>query len=511
MKVAYTTIFKKMSKTVIISESSIDAMRDKKNVLPRFVYRAMKEGNTPLSDNEAIPDASDAPFLYHLLKDGYIDAVAEIEENGMEEILDMSVEDAVNELGSLMRQCKEIEAPIRPALEKICWNSLVNKFGIPNGVINMELSLVDKVHPETPYRVLPEMAVEDDEYEFEDTEEISAMKRAMSKRMMVNALAQGAAMSLSSFDDYIIDEVSKISERLIPLYNQIVALNNLLIYRKKEDITDKDPKQASYVEVRLGATGERSTLKAQALIFPLLYQEAIKGLFELFAAHGLPSDTRKAKYIIKRCDFIAAEPWNMRYGKRLWEIMFGNVEETEFLPYLFKALVSMRMDDFNRAMREMLAKTKAGRDVFSELELVANDDYEYDTDFDLEREKYPDKSLIADGYFTASELDSLALDDEPEEGDIINEDGESNRYAELLMNADWRSFDFKLGEKNRFANALQRVYLFVDGTRIPIDVVSLQAYDSLNGKKKLHIFLDDELEGTGVREKIYAAFNAKSA
>lgn len=498
------------NKTVILDESSVGAFKVK-DLLPKFIYQDVKMHNTSIGENDALPITGDYPYDYMLIKARYRGILKRLDEHGMSEYADMDKETVLNTLGKLVARCKKMERPIRPVLEKICYNAVNHMFQIPNGIINMECKLVDKVKPAHPYRVLPEMEEDkEDMYQFRDTFEAESAKKTIEKRRIVNALVQGAAAHFATYDGYVEQEINAISNELIPMYEQIMLLNDLLLFRKREKITDEDPQQSSYVEVTLGGPGKRSTIEAQGVIFPLLYQETIKGLFELTSAHGLPRNPKRAKYVIRRADFIMAEPWDIRFGKTLWEAVFGDDSEKKIYPYIFKHLIQMKTDDFNDAMREMISNTKKGSEIYASLTDKAFDEIDYQH-FATQMMKDPDKSLIADSYFTASELDSLTLDGEPEE-DIITEDGEEEKeptddeYKMLLANCSWEDINFEEGEANQFVNNMCRLDTYVDGVKIPIDFINAQVSEVAGGKANLHLFLDDSIRGFGVGTKLCRAF-----
>ena len=389
--------------TVIINEASIGALKSG-DLLPKFIYNDIKAHNTSIGDCEALPGTGDYPYDYMLVKARYRGILRRLAERGMDELADYDAESLINTLSKLISRCVKIERPIRPVLEKICENAVSQMFSLPAGVMNMECKLVDKVKPNHPFRVLPEMEEDEDEvYKFKDVLEAGNAKKAIGKRRVVNALIQGAASHFSTYDGYVMDELNSVNEELVGMYEDIVLINDLLLFKKREDVTDDNPRQFGYVEVTLGSHGKKNTMEAQGIVFPLLYRESIKGIFELISAHGLPSDPKQAKYIIRRADFLMAEPWDMRFGKTLWEAVFNDGSDLKLYPFIFKNLVSMSADEFNDSMKEMIAGTELGDEIYSELTDKAIDDIDYQH-FTRKMEKNIDKSLIADEYITSKEL-----------------------------------------------------------------------------------------------------------
>lgn len=390
-------------KTIILDESSTGALKTR-DLLPKFIYEAIKQHNTSIGDNDALPTTGDYPYDYMLVKARYRGILNRMDEHGMGECLDMKNDDLVNLLGKMCSKCIKFERPLRPVLEKICENAVNQMFDIPAGVINMSCKLVDKVKPAHAFRVLPETDSDgDDAYMFKDTLEAESARKTILKRRIVNALIQGAASHFATYDGYVADEIESISSELIPLYEKIVTLNDYLLFRNVATITDENPHQFAYAEVMLAGPGKRSRIDVQATIFPMLFRETIKGLFELTSAHGLPRNVKRAKYVIRRADFLMAEPWDMRFGKTLWEAVFEDGADLKLYPFIFRNLIQMKTDEFNRSMREMISGTRLGDEIYADLNDKAMDNVEYQR-FSMTIGQNPDKSLIADEYISADEL-----------------------------------------------------------------------------------------------------------
>lgn len=402
-------------KKVYINEDALSRVQSGLK-LPKFLYKAALESSTSLGRNDAIPNVDEYPYEYHLLRkrmEEVSDMLGEFGYKGMSE------DELESELSKLVTECKEEERPIREFLEKVCFNAVTRLFGIPKETVNLECRLTDKVKC-GGVRLAPEEAGEK-EYSFEDTEELMSSNKAVLKRRLIDALIQGASYMYSNVHESYIDDLKSVNKHLPKLYNRINVINDYLTFVKRERISEMKPMQGSYVEVKLGSSEEKSSITAQGVIFPLLLRETIRGLFELFSSHGLPSDKAKAMYVIKKADFILAEPWDMRLGIPMWDSVAENIDDTELVPYYFMELVSLPTDEFNASMREILARTKKGERISMELIGTAEENRAYHDFTERMKEKEVGKSLIGDSYFSASELNSFELDGEEPSGEVIEE------------------------------------------------------------------------------------------
>lgn len=408
-------------KKVYIKEDRIKSISDESRLLPKHLYSLLSTHTTSLGDNKAFPVDDDYPFDYTVVKQRFIEVSDALDSLGLESTDNDSL---VTELSLLVTRCKEMEGPIKDFLEKLCENVVNKIFSIPDETINLTCKLVGKIKPEKPVRVLPE-PIGSDSFKFKNVDDIKLSKDAVAKRRFINSLIQGAAYTYANDTSFYEEELDKVNDELIPLYERIRIINDYLLFSKKDNITNDNIMQGSYVETKVGVSEDRSEIKSQGIIFPLLLQETIKGFFEIFSVHGLPSDRKLANYIIKKADFIKAEPWDMRFGVILWRKIFGTVEDTNVVPYAFTELIEMPCDEFNLSLNEILSSTDRGDEIMNTILSKSYNDNDYQEFKNSIVKRNLDKSIISDGYFSAAELDGLDLDDNNADGDVIEEDGEN--------------------------------------------------------------------------------------
>ena len=423
-------------KKIYLKENSIQSVLSGR-LLPQFLFKMVKTHTTSLGDNEVFPSGDDYPFDYIILKERFNEVCDAIGDLG---ISDLSEDSLMSELSSLLNECKELETPVRDSLERICENAVNRLFAIPEGILNIKCKLVDRIKFKNAIRLRPE-SDGDIKYTFTDVHDIDFSKKAIGKRRVINSLIQGGSYLYANVIGLYIDEINRINPRLLQLYRAITAINDYLLFTKKEEMTDDKPMQGSYVETHLGMDDEKTTINAQGIIFPLLFQETIKGLFELFSAHGLPTDKEKAKYIIKKADFVLAEPWDLRLGVGLWKRVFGKVQDTNMIPYMFTSLVKLDTDSFNSIMKEILSNTQKGNELINDLMQQAEYDNGYQQFTNRINAKNLDKSLIQDSYFTGAETNGYEIDDTIEDGDVIEEDDINDGNVETWYRGICGSFD----------------------------------------------------------------------
>jgi hypothetical protein len=247
----------------------------------------------------------------------------------------------------------------------------------------------------------------DGDDELDSVETAIEIRGEVYKRRLLNALCVGASIRMSSDINTYMESINKINPTLCDLYHKIIALNNYILYTKDDfGIDDSNNMQLGTVEVRLGTDDVKPEVSTQGVIFPVLLSETIKGFMELFISHGLPKDINTTMTVLKKSDFLKAEPWDMKLGPQLWDILNGLLNDIDSveLPYLLKRLSELKLDTFNNVMKEVFAKTKKGRDIMSKLSYKAKRDIEYDKFVDKMAKMKQDRGVITDNFIQPDEL-----------------------------------------------------------------------------------------------------------
>ena len=400
---------------ITLNEGQLDVLK-----LPPFIYKAIKEKRTSLGDNPAFPPYGNFGFEYDVIKKKYIDVSKAIDgfiESG--EIESNDVEYLISYISKLTTECKKIESSLRPQLQKLCENIVCKSFSVPSETILLSCKLVDKIKPKNGIRVLPEDSESGDNiYTFEDIDELEMANKIILKRRFINSLIQGISYWLSIDIDEWRDEVDKLNDRLWGLWTKIIIINNYLLFNKQEKIDNKTPMQLSYVEVHVGKKGKKTEINAQGKLFPYLLRETFRGFLEMFSSHGLPENVSKAMYIVRKADFLVAEPWDLRFGMGIVELLknsltdkYGSklMSDTARIPFFFTDLCSMEVDEFNNTIKNFIIGTKKGKIIADYFDKKISNDFDYQEFKDKIKQKNLSTSLISDGDFSKDELDNYVL------------------------------------------------------------------------------------------------------
>jgi hypothetical protein len=205
------------------------------------------------------------------------------------------------------------------------------------------------------------------ETEFDSHNDMVNANKEVYKRRFLNAMTQGAAKKCSHMFHMVDDELTDIEPRLANRYAKMMAAADYMYY-----VIPKMEKGVNGGVVRVQfptASNPKAVIYAQAMVFPVLIHELVKGVMELLSAHGLPKDKKTGEFVINQADFLAAEPWDMRMGPGLWGRFTNAIEPDDFelKHHIYSELAALPVDEFNDKMREIMANTKQGKTIVKEI------------------------------------------------------------------------------------------------------------------------------------------------
>ena len=213
-------------------------------------------------------------------------------------------------------------------------------------------------------------------------------EKMKAKRRIINGITQGAsvrgAFGFMLFREYL----DQINPELVSKYNEILKLvfgiydDENAIAMMLAAISQGQKMQGGESEMEYDDENDQFIIKAQALCFPMLVHEIVKGLYEIVGTEGFGSDKEKNQSIINAVDKVSNEPEDLRYGKfiydainnlyvnagiddpRVRELFFAEVyklEDDDFFPFVEKAI----NDDLTNTQK--LWATNTMRDIARDL------------------------------------------------------------------------------------------------------------------------------------------------
>lgn len=364
--------------------------------LPKDIMKALSRNMTSLGDHPSFPPEEECKFDTKITLERFEQVKNDV--LSIEDLSDYSVKGLSRVLNQMIKECQEIEQENKDALEKLCFNIVVDLFAIPEGIINFSCELTENISPKSIRANVKPVSTD---MTFIDINHMNTLSDEVYKRRLIDALITGAAMNYSVIKKEYIGDLYEMSPKLPKLYRDIIKIMNYLMFVKNDiGISDEDKKQIGVVNVLIGNETKRTEISAEGIIFPVLLNESIKGIMEAFAAHGLPKNKKEASYVMSKADFLAAEPWDMRIGPILWQYFEEAMQEDDvkLVPNIFVEIISLPIGEFNNLMKEIFAKTSKSKKVFELVKQEIEERIEYSDFQDRMQMKSMETNVINDAF-----------------------------------------------------------------------------------------------------------------
>jgi len=371
-------------KTYRILKEAIQYDPDHMERMHPDIERKLGSRRHPLGAHPSYPKSDDAHYEEKIASNRFSDLTRKAKRYlGVNQLDSQSLMSGVSALPSII----QMESPNKDKLVELTIKIIKKEFDLTDE-IDFDLKIVNRVTTAGMKKKPKE-----EEIEFESQEEIEQADAEVNKRRMLNALIQGAAKKGHYMFHMVEDELERIDPRLIGLYGKLMSTNDLMLWLIGGELpgsSDEGDMDAAG-RVQVDFSGDKPKVIAEATIFPVLLHEAIKGVMEVMASHGLPKNKKIRKYVINRADFLNAEIWDLRLGPGLWEKFVNAIDESAYdvRHYLFHEIVSMPANEFNTFMKELFAGTTKGKQMLVDMANTIKNDISSD-DYDSAMKQYDD-------------------------------------------------------------------------------------------------------------------------
>jgi hypothetical protein len=268
------------------------------------------------------------------------------------------------EMMPMVHETMALESKHKKALEELAEKMIREEYDMPEDVVEIKASLSPNIVLEgTKKNPTPKSS----DYQFENHDDMVNAKEEVYKRRFLNAMIQGAAKKTNHMFHMVDDELTDMDPRLLNRYSKVMSAADYMYYviPKMDNGTSGGMVKVTFPT----SENPKAVIEAEAMIFPVLIHELVKGVMELLSAHGLPNDKKLGDYVIDKADFLAAEPWDMRIGPALWDRFTDCIDADDFhlKHQLYMELASKPVNEFNGCMREILAGTNKGKKIVKEI------------------------------------------------------------------------------------------------------------------------------------------------
>lgn len=314
----------------------------------------------------------------------------------------------------MVNETMKMEEKHRKALEKLAEQMIREEYDIDKDVVEIHAELTPKINMVGTKKNPKPMSTTT---QFKNHDEMVGANEEVYKRRFLNAMSQGAAKKSHHMFHMVDDELTELDPRLPNRYAKLMAAADYMYYIVPEM---ENGVNGGVVRVQFPtATNPKAVIYAQAMVFPVLINELVKGVMELLSAHGLPKNKRIGEYVINKADFLAAEPWDMRLGPGLWSRFTNMIEPDDFhlKHHIYSELASLPVREFNVKMREIMAGTKEGKKLIKAIVEDVNNGLQEDEFNDAMTEIDGGKSDVESKGFEFDEVFGDGLKDSSDDED----------------------------------------------------------------------------------------------
>lgn len=327
----------------------------------------LKKQNHSLGKHPIFPEGDESSFEERIMAERFGDVVRRYKRAF--DVDNIDNKHVVTEMMPLVYETMGLEAKHKKALEELAVKMIREEFDMGEDVVEIEAKLIEKVNMDgTKNNARPAMV---NGLQFENHDELVSANEEVYKRRFLNAMTQGAAKKCNHMFHMVDEELTKMDPRLPNKYSKMMAAADYMFYVVPNmNETDKGSVNGGVVRVEFPTDkNPKAKIMVEAMVFPVLIHELVKGVMELLSAHGLPKDKRIGEYVINKADFLAAEPWDMRLGPALWERFTQMVESNDFnlKHHVYAELAALPVKEFNMKMREIMAGTSTGKKIVQEI------------------------------------------------------------------------------------------------------------------------------------------------
>ena len=358
-KIAEKALLKSLNKTKL-NEGVVYGENISERMHPQL-EKELAERKHSLGIHPAIPEGDENNFEQKIMGKRFSEVVNRYKRAFDVDEIDTST--LMMEMMPMVHETMALESKHKKALEELAEKMIREEYDMPEDVVEIKASLSPNIVLEgTKKNPTPKSS----DYQFESHDDMVNAKEEVYKRRFLNAMIQGAAKKTNHMFHMADDELTDMDPRLLNRYSKVMSAADYMYYviPKMDNGTSGGVVKVTFPT----AENPKAVIEAEAMIFPVLIHELVKGVMELLSAHGLPKDKKLGDYVIDKADFLAAEPWDMRIGPALWDRFTDCIDADDFhlKHQLYMELASKPVNEFNGCMREIMAGTNKGKKIVKE-------------------------------------------------------------------------------------------------------------------------------------------------
>jgi hypothetical protein len=362
--------FKKLAEKALANSKKVKTLNEgvvypeniSERMHPSLEEDLMKQSHS-LGKHPAFPEGDESSFEEKILGERFNEVCKRYKR-----AFDVDTIDNQSVMRNMMPMVYEtiaLEYKHKKELEELAVKMIREEYNMGEDAVEIVAELTSNISLEGTKKNPKPMPVEG--MEFESHDDMVNATNEVYKRRFLNAMTQGAAKKCNHMFHMVDDELTNMDPRLPNKYNKMMSAADYMYY-----VIPKMDNGVSGGVVKVEfptRENPKAKIHAQAMVFPVLIHEIVKGVMELLSAHGLPKNENMANYVINKADFLAAEPWDMRLGPAVWGKFTNTIpaEDFDLKHQVYCELAALPANEFHNQMKEIMAGTKRGQKIIQEI------------------------------------------------------------------------------------------------------------------------------------------------
>ncbi len=323
----------------------------------------LKDQKHSLGKHPALPEGDEDSFEQKIMGERFSEVCKRYKRAFDTDTIDNKA--VISSMIPMVDETISLESKHKKELEELAIRMIREEYDIGEDVVEIVAELTPEISLKGVQKHPKPMPVKD--MQFESHDDIINANEEVYKRRFLNAMTQGAAKKCNHMFHMVDEELTNIDPRLPNKYAKMMSTADYMYYvipKMENGVT------GGVVEVEYPTPeNPKAKIHAQAMVFPVLIHEIVKGVMELLSSHGLPKDKELINYVTNKADFLAAEPWDMRLGPALWGRFTEAIDADDFnlKHHVYSELATLPAKEFHNQMKEILAGTKRGRKIIKDI------------------------------------------------------------------------------------------------------------------------------------------------
>lgn len=360
------------------------------------IQSKLEKGETPMSDNPALPrkddDEFDNSFEQLIASKRFKDVVEKVKRyTGVQEVSQNQLMNLQMMMMQAVQKVKQIESNNEGYLEQLAVDLIKKELSIPDDAFQYDVELtsmpgqIDMSGMKTDTEelddedVVEQFGVSEDEAEDDLENFMAAFEKfdlEKAKRRFINSLIQGASKKGHYMFHLVEEELNNINPELLNLYGVLMSINDLLYWILPDQMVMNAAQSGQGMEGKeeVDETTDPPTIKAKGLFFPILVHELVKGVYEVMGTQGLPDDPKSAEMVMSQTDTLPYEIWDLRLGPVIWEKFTQAYPDKlyeddmrEIQNYLFSRFSALTTEEFFEVAKMILSGSEEGKQIVSKM------------------------------------------------------------------------------------------------------------------------------------------------